>query len=78
MLSTGYAASLEDAYTKADRLNPLAPSPAAQTGTPAPAQTGTAHLSVKGAPSSGHSATTRSATTEEASRRALAAVGLNL
>lgn len=78
LLKTGYASDLQDAYAKAERLNP-ALSPAAQTRAPAPAQTGptpTAHLSVKGAPSSGSAAPTRSATADEAIQRAFAAQGL--
>lgn len=58
MLSTGYAKDLQDAYEKADRLNP-APAPAAETPPPPapPAQTRPAR-SLTGAPSPGSNPTT--------------------
>lgn len=61
MLKTGYAASLEDAYAKAERLNPAPAAPALQQA-PAPAaaapeapraRTPAANLSVSGTPANG-------------------------
>lgn len=56
MLRTGYAKDLRDAYTKADRLNPLPPAPVAE---PAPQTRKPANLSVSGAPASGSNPSTR-------------------
>jgi cytochrome c556 len=57
MLSTGYAKDLQDAYEKAERLNP-APAPVVQDVPPAPpAQTRPAR-SLTGAPSHGSNPTT--------------------
>lgn len=76
MLSTGYASDLQDAYDKADRLNP-APAPVVETPPPAPtAQTRPAR-SVTGAPTSGSNPATRqpSATRTEALQRAMSRAG---
>lgn len=55
LLQTGYANSLEDAYEKADRLNPLPPQPVApKEPTPPPAQT---RRAVTGAPTGGSTPT---------------------
>jgi hypothetical protein len=76
MLQTGYASDLQDAYAKADRLNP-APQPPAFVPPPTP-QTRPA-LSVTGAPSSGSNPANRqpSATRREALMRAMGAAGLS-
>jgi hypothetical protein len=56
MIQTGFAKSLEDAYAKAERLNPAPPAPQAPpaiTRTADPAQTRKASLSVTGSPGNG-------------------------
>lgn len=77
MLKTGYASDLEDAYAKAERLNP-APAPAASAAPPPAPQTRKSALSVNGAPSSGSNPATRqrSATTGDAIARAFEQVGI--
>lgn len=70
MIETGYAANLDDAYQKADRLNPApAPEPAAQTRE---------QKSVTGAPSAGSNPATRrpSGSRKEAIERAMHRAGL--
>lgn len=74
MIETGFAADLDDAYQKAERLNP-APAPA-QAAPPAPAQTRPAR-SVTGAPSGGSNPTggPTSTTRTEAIERAMSRAG---
>ena len=76
MLQTGFAADLEDAYAKADRLNP-APQPAPVATTAPPAQTRPA-LSVTGAPTTGSNPALRkpSNSRREALINAFGAAGL--
>jgi hypothetical protein len=77
MLQTGFAKDLQDAYDKADRLNP-APAPDPQPDpTPAPAQT-REPKSVTGAPSAGSNPAQRKPSTNrtEALKRAFDAAGL--
>lgn len=71
MLSTGYATSLEDAYQKAERLNPAPPQPEPVPAPPPVAQTREAK-SVTGAPSTGSNPVKRtpSKSPEEALKRA--------
>lgn len=57
MLSTGYAKDLQDAYDKADRLNP-APAPVVETPPPAPPAQTRPTRSLTGAPSHGSNPTT--------------------
>lgn len=80
MLKTGFATSLEDAYTKADRLNPApqppAPAPAAAAPVPPAPQTRKAALSVQGAPGSDPQTRPRSVSTAQAIDRAFGSVGL--
>ena len=73
MLSTGYANSLEDAYAKAERLNPLPPAPVGRTAEQQAAQTRKASLAVTGAPVAGSNPATRKppSTAREAVRNAL-------
>jgi len=85
MLQTGFAKNLQDAYEKAERLNPVAaaaqpapsPAPAAAT-TPDPAQTRKAGLSLTGTPSPGSNPGQRkpAGSTREALSRSFAQVGL--
>ncbi|MEN1729440.1 MAG: hypothetical protein AAGJ52_13470 [Pseudomonadota bacterium] len=77
LLQSGMAADLPDAYRKAALLNPAASEP---DPTPDPAaQTRKAELSVQGAPSSGSNPANRqrSASTNEAVRRAFAETGIH-
>lgn len=80
MLSTGYASSLEDAYAKAERLNPLppAPQPAVRTPEQQAAQTRKASLAVTGAPVAGSNPATRKppSSARDAVRNALGNAGL--
>jgi hypothetical protein len=83
MLKTGYASSLDDAYTKADRLNP-APAPVMPVPPPAqtraaeptapPAHTRKGALSVAGAPTAGSDPARRqpASSAKEAVNRAMA------
>lgn len=83
MLSTGFAKNLQDAYEKAERLNP-APAPAvtiptAAPKTPDPAQTQKkASLSITGSPASGSNPGSRkpAGSPREALENALAQMGL--
>lgn len=76
LLETGYAADLEEAYEKAERLNP-APQPAAPPQ-PAPTPQPRPARSVTGAPNAGSNPGSRtpSATRTEAISRAMRAAGL--
>ena len=87
MLKTGFAKDLQDAYEKAERLNP-APAPAPQPApspapvaatTPDPAQTRKAGLSLTGTPSPGSNPGQRkpAGSTRDALARSFAQVGLN-
>lgn len=77
LLETGYATSLEDAYEKAERLNP-APQPEPEPAPAPPAQTREAK-SVTGAPTSGSNPANRqpSKTRTEALSRAFSRAGLS-
>lgn len=76
MLKTGYAASLEDAYAKAERLNPAPVAPAAPAAPPAP-QTRKSDLTVQGAPGSNPSSPRIVATSsEDALQRAARQLGM--
>lgn len=82
MLSTGYAKTLQDAYEKAERLQPApAPEPAlaAVPKTPDPAQTHKASLSITGSPANGSNPGSRkpAGSTREALTNAFAQVGLS-
>lgn len=78
MLKTGFATSLEDAYTKADRLNPVpaAPAPAVAPPPPPAPQTRKAGLSIQGAPGSDPQTRPKSVSTAQAIDRAFGQVGL--
>ena len=77
MLSTGYARDLQDAYDKADRLNPAPPPAAPAAPDPAPAQTRKPSLSVSGAPGTGSNPAHRQppSNARDAVRRALTQAG---
>lgn len=80
MLRTGYAKDLADAYAKAERLNPLPPSPqpAARNPEQQAAQTRKASLAVTGAPVAGSNPATRKtpSSTKEALEGAFSSLGL--
>lgn len=81
LLQTGYAKDLQDAYTKAERLNPAPapePAPVAVPKVPDPAQTRKATLSITGSPASGSNPTTRkpAGSAREALQSAFAQVNL--
>ncbi|SLN74769.1 hypothetical protein ROJ8625_04098 [Roseivivax jejudonensis] len=74
MLSTGYAKDLQEAYEKAERMNPPAPQPQAAPETPAQTRE---VKSVTGAPTAGSNPAQRkpSANREEAIARAMRSAG---